>query len=257
VAVITLNRPEKMNALSLELCAEMRVAVKRADGDPDVRVIVIKGAGDRAFSAGYDLTEESSDLQGIRDFNARLNHDLDFTYSVWNCSKPVIAMINGYCLAGGLEFAQMCDVRYASEDSRFAVIETRFAAGIATLAMPWIIGPLARELIFTGDMIDAPTALRIGLVNRVFPKADIEAETMKIAKRMSRVALAALQWNKRAINNTYETMGFGAAMRYGVEACSIMDSVGTPEMTKFDELRKTEGLQAALKWRSSIFAPFE
>lgn len=257
VAVITLNRADKMNALSLELCAEMRVAVRTADQDPDVRVVVIKGAGDRAFSAGYDLGEEGSELKTIQDATDRLNHDLDFTYSVWNCSKPVIAMINGYCLAGGLEFAQMCDIRYASEDSRFAVIETRFSNGVASLAMPWVIGPLARELIYTGDMIDAQTALRIGLVNRVFPKADLEAEVMKIAKRMSRVALAALQWNKRAINHTYETMGFGAALKYAVEACAIMDSVGTPEMQRFDELRRTDGLQAALAWRRAQFEPFE
>jgi enoyl-CoA hydratase len=137
------------------------------------------------------------------------------------------------------------------------VIETRFAAGVATMAMPWVIGPLARELIYTGDMIDAQTALRIGLVNRVFPKADLEAEVMKIAKRMSRVALAALQWNKRAINHTYETMGFGAALKYAVEACAIMDSVGTPEMQRFDELRRTDGLQAALAWRRAQFEPFE
>jgi len=257
VAMITLNRPDKMNALSLELCGEMRQAVKAADSDPDVRVVIVKGAGGRAFSAGYDLGEEGSDLHGIEDASKRLNHDLDFTYSVWNCSKPTIAMIDGYCLAGGLEFAQMHDIRYCSDDSRFAVIETRFSAGVATMAMPWIIGALSRELIYTGDMVDAETALRIGLVNRVFPKAELEAEVMKIAKRMSRVALAALQWNKRAINNTYETMGFKAALAYGVEACAIMDSVGTPEMTQFDDIRREKGLQEALKWRRELFAQFE
>ena len=257
VAVITLNRPDKLNALSLELCGEMRQAVKAADADPDVRVVVVTGTGGRAFSAGYDLGEEGSDLHGIEEASARLNHDLDFTYSVWNCSKPTIAMIDGYCLAGALEFAQMHDIRYCSEDSRFAVIETRFSAGVATMAMPWIIGALSRELIYTGDMIDAQTALRIGLVNRVFPKDQLRDEVMKIAKRMSRVALAALQWNKKAINNTYETMGFRAALAYAVEACAIMDSVGTPEMTQFDNIRREKGLQEALTWRRELFAEFE
>ncbi len=257
VAIITINRPDKMNALSMELCAEMREAVKAADADDNVRVVVVTGTGGRAFSAGYDLGEEESEIHGIEDGTKRLNHDLDFTYSVWNCSKPTIAMIDGYCLAGGLEFAQMHDIRYASEDSRFAVIETRFSAGVATMAMPWIIGPLARELIYTGDMIDAETALRIGLVNRVFPKDQLRAEVMKIAHRMSRVAMAALKWNKRAINHTYETMGFRAALAYAVEACAIMDSVGTPEMKKFDEIRKEQGLQEALKWRKELFAEFE
>jgi enoyl-CoA hydratase/carnithine racemase len=123
--------------------------------------------------------------------------------------------------------------------------------------MPWIIGALSRELIYTGDMVDAQTALRIGLVNRVFPKAELEAEVMKIAKRMSRVALAALQWNKRAINNTYETMGFKAALAYGVEVCSILDGTETPEFKEFDRRRRGEGLQAALKWRREEFAPYE
>ena len=260
VAVITLNRPQKMNALSLELCAEFREAIRAADADPEVRVVVVRGAGGKAFSAGYDLTDDAEmqgSERGMADWNARLNHDLDFTFAVWRCSKPTIAMIDGYCLAGGLEFAQMHDIRYCSDDSRFAVIETRFSNGVATLAMPWIIGPIARELIYTGDMIGADEALRHGLVNRVFPKAQLEAEVMKIAKRMSRVALAALQWNKRAINNTFETMGFTAALRYGVEACSILDGTETPEYQQFDERRRTQGLQAALHWRREQFAPYE
>ena len=257
VAVVTLNRPEKMNALSLELCAEMRGAVRRADEDPEIRVIIIKGAGDRAFSAGYDLGEEGPARPSVQDASERFSQDLDFAYSVWNCSKPVIAMISGYCLAGGLEFAQMCDIRYCSDDSTFGVVETRYSAGLSTLAMPWIVGALSRELIYTGDMIDAQTALRIGLVNRVFSKADLEEQTLKIARRMSRVALAALQLNKRAINNTYETMGFGSALRYGVEICTILDATETPEYKQFDALRRTKGIQAALAWRRALFSAYE
>lgn len=257
VAVITLNRPGKMNALSLELCAEMVAAVKRADEDPEVRVIVVNGAGGRAFSAGYDLAEEGPERPSIQGAFERYSHDLEFTYSVWNCSKPVIAMISGYCLAGGLELAQMCDIRYCSDDSLFGVVETRYSAGLSTLVMPWILGALSREFIYTGDMVDAETALRVGLVNRVFPKADLEQQTMKIAKRMSRVALAALQLNKRAINNTFETMGFGAALRYGVEVCGILDATETPEYRQFDELRRTKGIQAALAWRRALFSAYE
>jgi enoyl-CoA hydratase/carnithine racemase len=258
VAVLTLNRPEKMNALSLELCDEVEDAVHVADVDPDVRVLIVTGAGGRAFSAGYDLGDQTEEggLDSIEAYSERLNHDLKFTYSVWNCSKPVIAMISGYCLAGALEFSQMCDIRYASDDSRFGVVETRFAAGIATLAMPWVIGTRCRELIYTGDMIDAQEALRLGLVSRVFPKADLETEVMRIAKRMSRVAMPTLQWNKRAIKNTYETMGFRAALAYGVEACAIMDS-SPSEFKTFDELRRTKGVTEAIKWRDAIFAPFE
>ena len=258
VAIITLNRPQRLNAFSLALRDEIVAAVKQADEDPAVRVLIITGAGGRAFSAGYDI-KESADRpkRSLSEWRDRLAGDCAFTYSVWNCSKPVIAMIDGFCLAGALEFAQMCDIRYCSDDSTFGVVETRFSNGIATLIMPWVLGARCRELIYTGDKIDAQEALRIGLVNRVFAKANLRAETLKIAKRMSQVALACLQWNKRAINNTYETQGFHAAMRYGIEACSIMDASDTPEYRKFDEIRRGKGLNEALRWRDEQFAKYE
>jgi enoyl-CoA hydratase len=255
VALITLNRPDKLNALSLELCDEVKRAIAEADADTEVRVVVIRGAGGRAFSSGYDLGDGAE--AGLQWYADRLHNDMKFTYSPWNCSKPVIAMIEGFCLAGGLEFAQMCDIRYCSEDSRFAVIETRFANGVATLAMPWVIGPLSRELIFSGDMIDAETALRMGLVNRVLPKADLHDEVMKTAKRIARVALNCLQWNKRALNHTYETMGFSAALQYGAEACVLMDAGGSPESDEFMRRLEETGLEDALAWRKQLFADYE
>ena len=260
VATITFNRPQRMNALSQALCAEFRDAVAKADADDEVRVLIVTGAGGKACSSGYELLDPDSrpeDRTGIGAWHKRLAGDLDFTYTVWNCSKPVIAMIDGYCLAGALEFAQMCDMRYCSDDSRFAVIESRFSAGIATLAMPWILGARCRELIYTGDMIDAEEALRLGLVNRVFPKDALAAETMKIAKRMSRVALDCLKWNKRAINQSYDTMGFKAALQYGLEACVMLDSTETPELKAFTEIRVAKGAKEAIKWRDAQFKPFE
>lgn len=262
VAVITFNRPDRMNAMSIKLCREVMAAIAIADADAEVRVVIITGAGGKAFSAGYDLNNDPDDPMilgetGVVEGRWRLNHDFQYTYAPWRCSKPVIAMISGYCLAGALELAQMCDMRYASDDSRFGVIETRFAAGVVTFAMPWVIGQRCRELIYTGDVISADEAFRLGLVNRVFPKAELEAEVMKIAKRMSRVALAALQWNKRALNQTYETMGFSVAMQYGLEACVMLDVTETPEGKKFSEIQKQDGLTAAIRWRDAQFAPYE
>jgi enoyl-CoA hydratase/carnithine racemase len=258
IAIITLNRPKRMNALSLQLCAEVTEAVGVADKDDSVRVLVITGAGGKAFSAGYDIREGDEGMkQSIEEWWERLYHDLQFTYTVWNCSKPVIAMIDGFCLAGGLEFAQMCDTRYCSEDSKFAVIETRFSAGVATMVMPFILGPRCRELIYTGDMIDAQEALRLGLVSRIFPKDALRDEVMKIAKRMSQVALACLQWNKRSINNAYDSMGFRPAMNYGVAASTMLDSIETPEFREFDGIRRAKSFKEALKWRDEQFARYE
>lgn len=262
VALITLNRPDRMNAMSIKLCTEVSAAINDADTNDDVRVVVITGAGGKAFSAGYDLKDDPDDMMqvgnaGPVEARERLNHDLRYTYSPWRCSKPVIAMIEGYCLAGALEFAQMCDLRYASEDSSFAVSETRFANGVATLVMPWIIGNRCRELIYTGDTVGAEDALALGLVTRVIPKARLREETMRVAHRMARVALPTLQWNKRAINQTYETMGFSAALQYGLEACVMMDITPSPESVQFGEITRAQGLTAAIRWRDSQFAPFE
>lgn len=259
VARITLNRPNKRNALSLKLMAEFQDAITVADRDPEVRVVVLTGAGGRAFSAGFDFGDEDNPnkvYETVEDWSTRHDQDEKFIHSVWNCSKPVIAMINGYCLAGGQELAQMCDIRYCSDDSTFGAVEARFAAGIVTLSMPWLIGQRCRELIYTGDMFDAQEACRLGLVNRVFPKDRLEEEVLRIAKRMSRVAMPTLVWQKKALNYALLAAGFDSALRYGAEACKLI-SLSRSEFKHFRELQKSAGVAAAIKWRDSIFAPFE
>lgn len=258
VATLTLNRPERHNALSVLLIDEIMAAVSAADADPEVRVIVVTGAGGKAFSSGYDIKESAEKpKRTIADWRARMQKDIQFTYSVWDCSKPVLAMIDGFCLAGALEFAMCCDMRLCSDISTFAALEARFSNGIATMIMPWIVGQKSRALIYTGDTIDADEAFRIGLVDRVYSKNALHAEVTKLAKRMSRVSLECLQWNKRAINHTFETMGLRNAIQYGSEACALMDSIGSPEAAQFDSIRREQGMSAALKWRTEQFAPYE
>jgi len=259
VAVITLNRPDRMNAFGRQLRDEFPDAVARADRDPEVRVIIVTGAGGRAFSTGYDQKEsaQSEKKKSVEEWRERMDSAYQFTRCVMDCSKPTIAVIDGYCLAGAMELAQMCDIRYCSDDARFGAIEARFSHGLATMIMPWIVGNHCRELIYTGDMFDAQEALRIGLVTRVYPKALLAPETLKIAKRMSRVALSCLQWNKRALRETFEIMGQRAALRYGVEAAAIMDAQSSPEYDRFDEIRRTEGLSKANQWRDAQFKQFE
>jgi len=258
VATITLNRPERMNALSLKLIDEIMEAVRQADRDPEVRVIIVTGAGGKAFSSGYDIKESAQQpKRGLVEWRARMQHDIAFTYTVWDCTKPVIAVIDGFCLAGALEFAMCCDIRYCSDDARFGAVEARFSNGIATMIMPWLIGQRCRALLYTGDIFDASEAYRLGLVDKVFPKANLEAETTKIARRMSRVSGNCLKWNKRAINQTFETMGLRSAIQYGSEASAIMDATGSPEADTFETIRRNEGLPAALKWRAAQFADYE
>jgi enoyl-CoA hydratase len=258
VATITLNRPERHNALSQPLVDEIMDAVAKADADPDVRALIVTGAGGRAFSAGYDIKESAErPRRTLAEWRARMQKDIRFTYSVWDCSKPVIALIDGFCYAGALEFAMCCDIRYCSDTSTFAAVEARFSNGIATMIMPWLIGQRCRQLLYTGDSFDSSDAFRLGLVDKVFPKATVHQEVTKIAKRMSRVSLDCLKWNKRSVNQAFETMGLRSAIMYGAEASAIMDATSSPEADKFDSIRRTEGLAAALKWRTEQFAPYE
>jgi enoyl-CoA hydratase/carnithine racemase len=258
VATITLNRPERHNALSQPLVDEIMAAVTEADADPEVRVLVVTGAGGRAFSAGYDIKDSAEQpKRTLAEWRARMQKDIKFTYSVWDCSKPVIASIDGFCYAGALEFAMCCDIRYCSDTATFAAVEARFSNGIATMIMPWLIGQRCRALLYTGDAFDAPEAFRLGLVDKVFPKATLHADVTKIARRMSRVAADCLKWNKRSVNHAFETMGLRNAIMYGAEASAIMDSLGSPEADRFDAIRRSDGLQAALKWRAEQFSPYE
>lgn len=264
VAWITLNRSSKRNALSLKLCAEFQDALASAERNPDVRVIVVKGAGDRAFSTGFDMDGDLSevgpsslDAWGLDEWSRYFDLGVKFIHSVFHCPKPVIAMINGYCLAGALDFAISCDIRYCSDDSRFGAIEARMGIGDTELPMmSHLIGQRCRELVYTGDMFDAQDAYRLGLINRVFPKNRLEEEVRRIAMRMSRVALPVLVWNKKALNNTLLAAGLDSALRYGFVADLIIGKSDS-EFKRFREIQNSEGAKAAFKWRDSIFAPFE
>ena len=258
VANITFKRPERLNAFSEDMEDEIISAVRAADEDPGIRVLVIKGDGGKAFSSGHDI-KDSAELppRDIAQWRAKMKRDILLTYSVWDCSKPVIASIDGLCLAGGLEFALCCDIRYCSEPSRFGSVEVRFSHGSDTMIMPWVIGQRCRSLLYTGDIIDAQEALRIGLVDKVFPSDELHTGTMKLAHRMSRVALECLRFNKRAINHTFELMGLRTALEFGNETCAIMDAISSPEADTFDAIKRSQGLTPALKWLSAQFEPYQ
>jgi enoyl-CoA hydratase len=125
------------------------------------------------------------------------------------------------------------------------------------MIMPWLVGQRCRALLYTGDAFDSAEAFRLGLVDKVFPKATLLAEVTKIAKRMSRVSADCLKWNKRSVNQAFETMGLRTAIMYGAEASAIMDATSSPEADQFDAIRRSDGLSAALKWRAEQFAPYE
>ena len=200
VAVITINRPEKRNALNIQTRAEGAAALDELREDESVRVVVITGAGDKAFIAGADISEFAG-RTAVSQRDVMLGRSL-FT-AVDTFPKPVIAMVNGYCLGGGCELAMACDLRIASDKASFGQPEINLGiipGGGGTQRLTRLVGEgKAMELILTGDIVDAQTAHAIGLVNMVVPAPDLEAKTMELANRIAERSPVALRLAKEAI----------------------------------------------------------
>lgn len=200
VAVITINRPEKRNALNIQTRAEGAAALDELRGDDSVQVVVLTGAGDKAFIAGADIAE-FAERTAITQREVMLERGL--FNAIDSFPKPVIAMVNGYCLGGGCEVALACDIRIASETASFGQPEINLGiipGGGGTQRLPRLVGEgKAMELILTGEIIDAQTALNIGLVNHVVPADQLEAKTMEIANRMAEKSPIALRLAKEAV----------------------------------------------------------
>src|SRR5581483_2098246 len=257
VATITLNRPQALNALSVGLIRDVHAAFDRLEADPEVRVVVLRGAG-RAFSAGYDLKETgAAPVRGVVEWRARLERDVRFTLRVWDCPKPVIAAVHGYCLAGACDLAMMCDLTIAAAGTFFGEPEIRFGSGVVTLIMPWVIGmKKTRELLYTGfDRLTAEEALALGLVNRVVPPERLEAEAVAVAEEIARNDPEAIRLTKIALNRTYERMGLRDALAMNLELDTIMEAAETPMRREFNRIRDAEGLRAAIAWRDARFRP--
>jgi enoyl-CoA hydratase len=251
---ITFTRPEKLNAFSRELVRETVEAFQLAEADDDVHLIIVTGAG-RAFSAGYDISGERNEQERSA-YNWRLHQreNLAFSLQPWQISKPVIAMVNGYCLAGACEFALMCDLRVASDTATFGEPEIRFGAGAPILITPWIVGlTKAKELLYTGDTMDAHEALRFNMVNKVVPPERLQEETYKLARRILKIAPENVRLTKQAINKTYEMMGLKQALEYNVEVVTIMENTETEIQRTFNQIKQEQGLRAALDWRDARF----
>ena len=243
VAVLTINRPDKLNALNSRVHAESVRALDDLRGDAAVRVVVITGAGEKSFVAGADIkefagktsTEQRAVFQGRSLFN-----QLD------TFPKPVIAMINGFCLGGGCELALACDLRYASETARFGQPEINLGiipGGGGTQRLTHLIGEgKAMEMILTGDMIDAPTALRLGLVNDVFAPEELAEKTFAVAVKIAEKSPIALQMAKEAVKlASRSTLDEG--LRREIDLFAIC----------FSTEDKEEGVAAFLDKRKPVF----
>ena len=256
IAVITLNRPERLNAINRQLVAEVHQALDAVEAEPDLRVVVVHGAG-RAFCSGFDLKDDAAaQPSGVAAWRGILKRDFDFITRFWDLSKPTIAAVHGYCLAGGCELAMACDITIAAEDALFGEPELRFGSVITALMMPWLVGPKrAKELLLTGqDRISAEWAERIGLINRTVPENKHLDEALALASQIARMDGDAVAITKQSINRTFEIMGLREALRANLDLAVQIESLETPERKKFQEITRREGLKAAIAWRDGRFA---
>ncbi|HET8979879.1 MAG TPA: enoyl-CoA hydratase/isomerase family protein [Solirubrobacteraceae bacterium] len=253
-AWLTLNRPAKLNALSVELVGALRAALARAESDDAVKVVVLTGAG-RAFSAGYDLSEEAdSEVPGADRWHALLDADVELAMRIWALRKPTIAAVHGWCLAGGCELAMACDMIVAARDARFGEPEIRYGSGPVALLMPFVIGQKkTNELLFTGDAIDAGEAHRLGLVNRVVDLDELEEAVSQLVAKIAPTPLPVLRLTKLALTRAYEAMGLRQAVHANLDLSAILNAADTPEQREFDRIVAESGLKAALAWRDGRY----
>ncbi len=259
IAYVTLNRPDKLNALSDDLQLEVREVLGDAGWEDDeIRVIVLKAAG-RAFSAGFDITT-GADLHAVarrdrflkgKGFSASSWWDV-----FWNNPKPIIAQIHGFCVAGGLATATFCDLRICSEDAKFGAPEIRTGGPYIPAVWPWVIGMTkARELLYTGNLIDAEEAKRLTLVNEVVPASELDEAVEKQALTIAKLPRSTVEYNKKVINMSYELMGIRQVVERSMEleAIALASAESMPEIAEFNAIRERDGLKAALSWNAERF----
>jgi enoyl-CoA hydratase len=243
VAVLTINRPDKLNALNNKVHTEGVAALDDLKGDETVRVLVITGAGEKSFVAGADISE----FAGKTPVTQRdAFHERSLFNTIDSFPKPVIAMVNGFCLGGGNELAMACDIRICSENARFSQPEINLGimcGGGGTQRLTNLVGESkAMEMVLTGDMIDAATAEKIGLVNHVYTAAELESKTMELADKIADKAPIALQLSKEAVKFASRS-NLDEGLRREVDLFAIC----------FSTEDKQEGVAAFLEKRKPVF----
>ena len=251
---ITLNRPNKRNALSNELRGQLFAALEKADQDPDVRVMIIRGAG-KCFSSGYDLAGVGAlpfHTSGNQGQWAR--HVVEGCFRMWDLAKPIIAQVHGWCLAGGSELAFACDLVYIAEDAQVGYPAVRTMSSPDNQFYPWLMGMRAgMELMLTGDSISGTEAVRLGFANRAHPEAELESAVLAMAERIAKVDPELAQLNKRLVHRQMEAMGLRAGLRAGTD----LHALGWHTKASREYMAQMrQGVKEALTSRDSTFGDY-
>ena len=257
VAIICMNRPDKQNAFNADLLSGLVANFQRAEQEQAVSVVLLRSNG-RSFSVGMDIDlnypKDSAKRHDPLHWQEFLQGVVDTMIMPWTMKKPVIAEVQGYALGSGCELAMMCDLTLAGEDAVFGEPETRLSVFGPAVVMPRFVGlKKARELLYFGDMIDAATALSLGMINRVVPAADLRSEALKYAHRLALISPQTLRSAKLSINRTVEAGGIREGIIAGVDVLAPLYAAKTDAGVKFRELVAERGLGAALRWRNDQF----
>ncbi|QSY97798.1 enoyl-CoA hydratase/isomerase family protein (plasmid) [Rhizobium bangladeshense] len=220
-ATITINRPEKLNAMNKTTVREIDRAVAMAVADKGVNALIITGAG-RAFSSGYDLQGADYDVD-IEDWHADMSENAHALLNIWKAPIPIIASVNGYALAGALELMMACDLAIASDNAKFGEPEVRHNSGPPALFMPWLLAIRdVRWLMYTGDVVDAEEALRMHLINKIVPADQLREKTENLARKLARMPMPAIKFAKSSINNQQMTAGLMTSFDFNVHAIAAL-----------------------------------
>jgi enoyl-CoA hydratase len=255
VARLTLNRPERANALNQTMLGEIGAALDDIERDADIRALIVTGAG-AAFSSGFDLKEQMERRpQGVAAWQPILRKDFDTVMRFWHFPRPTIAAVRGPCLAGACELALACDMTIATEDAFFGEPELKFGAGIVAMILPWLVGPkVAKEIILLGeDRIPAARARELGIVNRVVPGDRLDDTALAVANHLAAIDPNLVKETKRAINRAYEARNMLDALEEALAIDLAIEGAGSPDKVQFMEIARCDGLKAALAWRDARF----
>ena len=259
VSYLTLNRPEKLNALTIELMDDLLDAVKVAEANIEVGCLVLQGAG-RAFCSGWDLTPK--DREGSVDHGARTPAELTLRQDIndltarsgrwsmlWSLTKPIIVKVHGYCLAGGTDMALNCDMIVAAEDAQFGFPAVRSMGSPSTHMWTYMVGPQwAKRLLLTGERIDGRTAERIGLVMQAVAASQLDETVHALATQIAGVPYDLLAQNKSICNKAIELMGRTMLQELARESDAMAHK--SPAAQEFGRIAQRDGLKAALAWQN-------
>jgi enoyl-CoA hydratase/carnithine racemase len=254
VAVITLNRPEKRNALNRAIWRQLDEAFLKADADSEVRAIVLSANGP-VFSAGADIAggEDPTEPRAWLEYHQK-HHRRQF--AMWASNKVIIAGVQGAAIGRGLEIALWCDMVVASEDAKLGQPEVR-EGWVLWSVVPWLVGPQKAKLfMMSGDMISAREAESLGLVTKVVPPGKAREEAIKLARKLAHVPPIALRTVKQMVNVTYDTMGIRAQQSAGAAMSALAASMSNEERgtVELERIRHEKGFKESIRWRD---APFE